>query len=354
MAAVAARASGASRAGAAAGAGAAGRLGQLVPVPAVVTVGALMPVVTVLPVVRLPVRVLVVGPALLRRLRAVVVLRLLGRVRVRVAVREAEAGLLPAVVVLGLLGPGAGALVVRIGGAGRRQLVGASVGAPAVLVPRAAAITVVRVMPLTGGGLFGLLVARRVFLVPRRLVLVPGLLVVVVAVPRLLLDRRRGRGRGLAHGVVDRDRDADRAAALPAQRLADDGGEPALQDALGELVRHGEQCGVGDERQRLAALDPVLVLRLDALPSPLSQKLFQNPWPHCGKIGRYVSHRARSLMGPTKVWFLGRIVTEVGRGRGKGTTRSSATVVRATGAVQVVVHRLCTVSLEGRWFDRMA
>jgi hypothetical protein len=29
--------------------------------------------------------------------------------------------------------------------------------------------------------------------------------------------------------------------------------------------------------------------------------LLQYAWPHCGKIGRYVSHRTRSLTGPTNV-----------------------------------------------------
>ncbi|GAA4696985.1 hypothetical protein GCM10023324_59820 [Streptomyces youssoufiensis] len=39
----------------------------------------------------------------------------------------------------------------------------------------------------------------------------------------------------------------------------------------------------------------MLVLGLDALPSALAAELLQYAWPHCGKIGRYVSHRARSL-----------------------------------------------------------
>ncbi|MEI5098906.1 hypothetical protein RB200_09930 [Streptomyces sp. PmtG] len=214
-------------------------------------------------------------------------------------------------------------------------------------------------MALTGsrGRLRPLVALRRLFvaggllLVPRRLLFVARRLLLVA---RLLLDRRRERRLGLAHRVVDRDGDADRAAALAAQRLADDRGEAALEHALREFVRHREQRGVGDQCQRLTAPDPVLVLRLDALSPPVAQQLFQNPWPHCGKIGRYVSHRARSLTGPTKVWFLGRVGTEIGMGRGKGTNRSSATVVRATGAVQVVVHRLCTVSPPDGWFDRMA
>lgn len=115
----------------------------------------------------------------------------------------------------------------------------------------------------------------------------------------------RGCGRGglFTDGVVDRDRDPDRAAALAAQRLGHDRREPSLEYALRELVRHGEQRGVGDQRERLAAPDPVFILRLDALPTALPEELLQNSWPHCGKIGRYVSHRARSLAGPTKVWF---------------------------------------------------
>jgi hypothetical protein len=51
----------------------------------------------------------------------------------------------------------------------------------------------------------------------------------------------------------------------------------------------------------------VLVLGLDPLPTALAEKLLEDSWPHCGKIGRYVSHRARSLTGPTNVWFAGRI-----------------------------------------------
>ncbi|GAA2875263.1 hypothetical protein GCM10010524_03100 [Streptomyces mexicanus] len=124
----------------------------------------------------------------------------------------------------------------------------------------------------------------------------------------LLVARRRGRGRrsgraGLAHGAVDGDRDTDRPAALPGQGLADDRGEAAFEHALGELVRHGEQRGVRDQRQRLAAADPVFVLRLDALSAALPEELLQYSRPHCGKIGGYVSHRARSLTGPTNVWF---------------------------------------------------
>jgi hypothetical protein len=88
-------------------------------------------------------------------------------------------------------------------------------------------------------------------------------------VTRLGPGRRRGRGR--APGVVDGDRDPDRAAALAAQALADDGSQPALQHTLRELVRHREQRGVGDQRQRLAAPDPVLVLALDPLAAALTE-----------------------------------------------------------------------------------
>jgi hypothetical protein len=45
----------------------------------------------------------------------------------------------------------------------------------------------------------------------------------------------------------------------------------------------------------------VLVLHLDTLAPALTEELLQYSWPHCGKIGRYVSHRARSLTGPTNV-----------------------------------------------------
>jgi hypothetical protein len=90
--------------------------------------------------------------------------------------------------------------------------------------------------------------------------------------------------------------------------------------------------------------------------------LFQYAWPHCGKIGRYVSHGARSLTGPMNVWFWEQVgkFSRLGRGKQnrwggeKGTKRSSATVVRATGAVQVVVPSLWIVSPVGGWFDRMA
>lgn len=195
----------------------------------------------------------------------VVVLRLLragGRVRVAL-LEAAEAGLLPGQVLLGAR-PGAGLgallLVVRVGGAHGRQAV---VGRAAVGV---------------------LLVARG-----------------------LLLGRRglRAAARGLAHGVVDGDRDPDRAAALTAERVADQRGQAALQDALAPLVGDGEQRRVGDQGERLAALDPLLVLGLDALLA-LPEELLQHSWPHCGKIGRYVSHKARSLAGPTNVWFSGR------------------------------------------------
>jgi len=45
----------------------------------------------------------------------------------------------------------------------------------------------------------------------------------------------------------------------------------------------------------------VLVLHLDTLAATLTEELLEYSWPHCGKIGRYVSHRARSLTGPTNV-----------------------------------------------------
>ncbi|MCF4139309.1 hypothetical protein L1856_24900 [Streptomyces sp. Tue 6430] len=45
----------------------------------------------------------------------------------------------------------------------------------------------------------------------------------------------------------------------------------------------------------------MLVLHLDTLAAALTEELLQYAWPHCGKIGRYVSHRARSLVGPTFV-----------------------------------------------------
>ena len=60
---------------------------------------------------------------------------------------------------------------------------------------------------------------------------------------------------------------------------------------------------VRDQRERLAAPDPVLVLHFHALAAALPEELLEYSWPHCGKIGRYVSHRARSLTGPTNVWF---------------------------------------------------
>jgi hypothetical protein len=119
------------------------------------------------------------------------------------------------------------------------------------------------------------------------------------------VHRGRGRARRFARGVVDGDRDADRAAAFAAQRLADERREPAFQDALAPFIGDGEQRRVGDQCERLAALDPLLVLRLDALLA-LPEELLQHSWPHCGKIGRYVSHKARSLAGPTNVWFSGR------------------------------------------------
>ena len=38
-----------------------------------------------------------------------------------------------------------------------------------------------------------------------------------------------------------------------------------------------------------------------SLATSFAEELLQYSWPHCGKIGRYVSHRARSLTGPTNV-----------------------------------------------------
>ena len=38
-----------------------------------------------------------------------------------------------------------------------------------------------------------------------------------------------------------------------------------------------------DQDERLAVLEPAAVLRLDTL--PLGEELFQDAWPHCGKIG---------------------------------------------------------------------
>ncbi|GAA3226868.1 hypothetical protein GCM10020256_37680 [Streptomyces thermocoprophilus] len=134
------------------------------------------------------------------------------------------------------------------------------------------------------------------------LLLVPLVVVALLLVARGLLGGRRGRGRGLARRVVHGDRDTDRATALAAQTLADDRGQPALQYALRELVRYGQQGRVGDQRERLRPPEPVLVLALDALAAALPEKLLQYTWPHCGKIGRYVSHRARSLTGPSNVW----------------------------------------------------
>ena len=145
------------------------------------------------------------------------------------------------------------------------------------------------------------MVVRTVAAVPPVSVTVLRGRVLGLLVARLRLGGRRRTGRGLPDGVVDGDRDTDRAAALAAQGLADDRRQPPFQDALRELVGDGEQRGVRDQCQRLAALDPVLVLRLDTLPAPLTEKLLEYAWPHCGKIGRYVSHRARSLTGPTNV-----------------------------------------------------
>jgi hypothetical protein len=158
----------------------------------------------------------------------------------------------------------------------RRELV---TGCSRQLVGAVAAVPLVTVAVLARGRKLGLLVTR--------------------------LGTGLGRrcGRGLARGVVDRDRDPDRAAALAAQGLADDGRQAAFEYALREFVRYGEQSRVRYQRERLTATDPVLVLRLDALAAALPEELLQYAWPHCGKIGRYVSHRARSLTGPTNGWF---------------------------------------------------
>lgn len=94
-------------------------------------------------------------------------------------------------------------------------------------------------------------------------------------------------------------------AAFVAQGLADERGEAAFENPLAPLVRDGQQRGVGDQGERLAAFDPLLVLGLYALLA-LPEELLQHSWPHCGKIGRYISHKARSLAGPTNVWFSGR------------------------------------------------
>jgi hypothetical protein len=180
-------------------------------------------------------------------------------------------------------GAGIGALIVGVRGTGGRELVTAGlllVGAALRVVVHVVGRTVAAVSPVSVTVLRGAL----------------GLLVAL-----LRLGGRRRRSRGLADRVVDGDRDTDRAAALAAQGFADDRRQAPFQDTLRELVGHREQRGVRYECQRLAALDPVLVLRLDTLPTPLTEKLLQYSWPHCGKIGRYVSHRARSLTGPTNV-----------------------------------------------------
>jgi hypothetical protein len=99
----------------------------------------------------------------------------------------------------------------------------------------------------------------------------------------------------------------------------------------------------------------VFVLGLDTLAAAFSEELLQYSWPHCGKIGRYVSHRARSLTGPTNVWFAGRIGfatrsagAATGPRRVNGGRReridSPVTVVSAARTVQVVVPSLWTVS----------
>ncbi|GDY64350.1 hypothetical protein SAV14893_037430 [Streptomyces avermitilis] len=49
----------------------------------------------------------------------------------------------------------------------------------------------------------------------------------------------------------------------------------------------------------------MLVLDLDTLAAALAEELLEYAWPHCGKIGRYVSHRARSLTGSHERVVLG-------------------------------------------------
>jgi len=171
-----------------------------------------------------------------------------------------------------------------------------AVAARTVIVGAVAAVALVSVTAIADVPPVAAVVALVVVGVPAL-----GRRVLLVLVAGLGGGRRRG-GR-LADGVVDGDGDADRAASLTAQRVADDRREAPFEHALRKLVRDREERGVRHQGQRLAALDPVLVLRLDTLPSALTEELFQYSWPHCGKIGRYVSHRARSLMGPTNVWF---------------------------------------------------
>src|SRR5690606_13866937 len=240
------------------------------------------------------------GAVVLRRRTPVTLLSpvpvLRGR-RVGVTVGKTETLLLPAVLVLcrPLPGPRLGTLVLgRVGGAGGGELVAGGPGllGTAAAVPR---ITVVGALVLLAGPLvLFALVALAVRARRREL----GLLVAGLGAGP---GSRGGGGRGLARGLVDGDGDPDGASALAAQALADDRCEAALEHTLRELVRHGEQRGVGDQGQRLAAPDPVLVLPLDPVTTALTEELFQNAWPHCGKIGRYVSHRARSLTGPSNV-----------------------------------------------------
>lgn len=82
-----------------------------------------------------------------------------------------------------------------------------------------------------------------------------------------------------------------------AEGLPDQRRQPAFEHALGEFIGDREQRGVGDQRQRLGALEPVLVLGLEAV-GLRTKEMIEHAGPHCGKIGRYISHRARSLTVP--------------------------------------------------------
>jgi hypothetical protein len=92
----------------------------------------------------------------------------------------------------------------------------------------------------------------------------------------------------------DGDRDADGVTELMAEDVGDQLPELlALQDVLGVLVGRREHRGTGHQCERLDAAQPLGVRGLEVL--PLRQQFLQDPRPHCGKIGAYVSHRARSL-----------------------------------------------------------
>ena len=103
------------------------------------------------------------------------------------------------------------------------------------------------------------------------------------------------RRRGLAGGVVDGDRDPDRAAALAAEGLADQRGQAAFEDALAR-IRWGRRAGRCRRPARAAGSARSSCWSLASMPCwPSAEELLQHSWPHCGKIGRYISHRARSL-----------------------------------------------------------